>query len=643
MPLQIFKNLHQVQKMKEPLEIFISKQWYSDSILNTEDAVITTNKKGIVITMNGLAEGLTGWSLTDSIGQPIEKIFDAINEVTHLPIENPINKALKENKATLLANHTILIKKDKTQRVIVDSAVPIHNEDFEIIGGALIFRDVTELSAGKEKLLLIEGMLKGIMGNTDLLISITDLEGNYLLFNSQKEKLYNIKAEELIGKNSMLHLTKEEAVEAIRTDKQVLRQNRPVEFEQILKHPDRTYHIYSTTKFPLYDSENKLFAIAEISTDITKLIEIDEQLAIKQSAIKKEIQYDELTKDMPNLFFSLDSSLHHTSFNSACEKFTGRKAEEVIGKTIQEVFPDGVPLFISEYKEVLKTRQAKNFISTFTISENTFTYIVNIYPAGNGISVLMTDLTKQRKSELESNERVEHLQEQNNNIRLFANAVYHDLTAPISRVLGLANLYKLNPDDKINNLTILEIVVNEITNLGNVVRDMNSSIILHDNDNKLLEYINFDSVLTQIKNVHENEILKSKAFITSSFHNPEGMVTVKSYLYSIMNNLLSNAIKYRLPEVPLTIHLQTQENNEFICLIVKDNGKGIDMEKHGEKLFGLYNRFHKEVTDGKGIGLNLVKKQVESLGGTIEVESSINHGSTFKIFFPVIKIQEVLV
>jgi PAS domain S-box-containing protein len=90
------------------------------------------------------------------------------------------------------------------------------------------------------------------------------------------------------------------------------------------------------------------------------------------------VQYDELTKHMPYMFFSLDRSLVYTSFNKACEKFMGKSAEDVIGKTVAEVFPAGPPVFFSDYKEVLATGKAKNLVSAFTLDENTFTYIVNI-------------------------------------------------------------------------------------------------------------------------------------------------------------------------------------------------------------------------------------------------------------------------
>jgi PAS domain S-box-containing protein len=635
----MFETMRPSQKLngKKYPEIFISPEGFSHTPLSMEDAVIATDNKGDVLTMNKLAEELTGWSAAESIGKPIDNIFDAVHETSGLPIENPLNKALKENKLILLANHTILIKKDKTQRIIMDSAVPIHNNNREVIGAALIFRDITKESLSKKKLVESEGLLKGIMGNTNMVIYIKDLEGKYLLINKQSEKVYNINASELIGKNSTAHLPREQAIKSVRTNMEVIKRKRQIEYEEVIQHADGVFHSYHTSKFPLYDAENKVYAVCSMSTDISeskKNIQMQEQLAVLEIILKSELRYDELTKNMSGMFFSLDRFFRYTSFNKACEKFTGKKAEQVIGKTMEEVFPIGDPLFHEELIEVLETGVAKNFISTFIIDGNTFTYIVNIYPTENGISVLMTDLTKQKESEEEMRDLVDNLQAKNKDLRQFANTVSHDLRAPISRILGLVTLFRINPESKIKNKTILETVENELTNLDNVVKDINLTISVRDEEKKK-EYITFENELNQVKKVLENEIAESKAVITSDFQLPEGIVTVKSYLYSIMYNLLSNAIKYKSHEVPLTIHFQSDQDDEFICLSVKDNGMGIDVKKYGDKIFGLYKRFHGHEIEGKGIGLNLVKQQAESLGGRVEVESEVNHGSTFKIFLPV--------
>ncbi len=506
--------------------ILISHNWFSEIILSKEDGVIATDTKGKITTMNKVAEELTGWSISESKDKSIESIFDAINESTLLPIENPINKALKENKITLLANHTILIKKDKTQRIIVDSAMPLHNEKAEIIGGALIFRDVTEHSLNKRKLDKSSSTLNGILENTDSIIYIKDIDGKCLFINKQAEKVYSIKANDLTEKNAIGQITNKHSAEPVQTDLNAIINSRLVESEEEIMHPDGIMHIYHVAKFPLFDSDDKAYAICAILTDIS------DRMAI------------------------------------------------------------------SELKEQL------------------------------------SKLAIEKGSQKDNLELVERLQAKNKDLQQFAKTVSHDLRAPIARILGLVTVSHIDPQIKINDQTILENVAGVLTALDTIVKDMNATIAIR-NDEKHTEYVDFNTELKLIEHVLGNEIKESKASITANFEYNQGIITVKSYLYSIMYNLVSNAIKYRLPDVPLKIELQSRQINEFICLIIKDNGMGIDLKKNGNKIFGLYKRFHNKKIAGKGIGLNLVKIQAEALGGKVEVESDVNQGSTFRIYFPI--------
>ena len=105
--------------------------------------MITTDTKGCITYINGVGEALTGWSLQDAVGQPLDRVFHIVNENTRLPVENPATRALRQGVVVGLANHTILIKKDGTECPIDDSAAPIRNEEGHVSGCVLIFRDVT--------------------------------------------------------------------------------------------------------------------------------------------------------------------------------------------------------------------------------------------------------------------------------------------------------------------------------------------------------------------------------------------------------------------------------------------------------------------------------------------------------------------
>src|SRR5918993_520560 len=114
------------------------------TLSSISDAVITTDVKGLVTFLNPVAQSLTGWTQSDAAGVPLEKLFKIVNEETRQPVENPATHALREGKVVGLANHTLLITKDGTEKSIAYTAAPIHNANGEVVGVALVFRDITE-------------------------------------------------------------------------------------------------------------------------------------------------------------------------------------------------------------------------------------------------------------------------------------------------------------------------------------------------------------------------------------------------------------------------------------------------------------------------------------------------------------------
>ena len=120
-----------------------SREVFRVTLRSIGDAVITTDIAGCVTYINGVAESLTGWSHGEALGQPLEKVFRIVNEVTRQAVENPATRALREGVVVGLANHTVLIKKDGSEAPIDDSAAPIRDEQGHVSGCVLIFRDVT--------------------------------------------------------------------------------------------------------------------------------------------------------------------------------------------------------------------------------------------------------------------------------------------------------------------------------------------------------------------------------------------------------------------------------------------------------------------------------------------------------------------
>ncbi len=129
--------------IKGERELWASQERLRVTLASIGDALITTDKRGRVTYLNAVAESLTGWKSDEAAGQPLETVFHIVNESTRQPVENPATRALKEGVIVGLANHTILIGKDDTERPIADSAAPIEDKRANVIGVVLVFRDVT--------------------------------------------------------------------------------------------------------------------------------------------------------------------------------------------------------------------------------------------------------------------------------------------------------------------------------------------------------------------------------------------------------------------------------------------------------------------------------------------------------------------
>jgi light-regulated signal transduction histidine kinase (bacteriophytochrome) len=152
-------------------------------------------------------------------------------------------------------------------------------------------------------------------------------------------------------------------------------------------------------------------------------------------------------------------------------------------------------------------------------------------------------------------------------------------------------------------------------------------------DSQMLTKVYLEKILTKITNTLSSLLNGSKAQIETDFSACETVFFNSAYVESIFLNLITNSIKYTCPGVPPKIEIRTQIKEGQKQLIFKDYGQGFDMEKNGDKIFGLNQRFN-ETQEGKGVGLYLVHSQLTSLGGDITVESEPEKGATFYITFP---------
>lgn len=209
----------------------------------------------------------------------------------------------------------------------------------------------------------------------------------------------------------------------------------------------------------------------------------------------------------------------------------------------------------------------------------------------------------------------------------------HNLRAPVARILGLGNLLEMGGMEAKDLQQIHHGLIQNAFELDRVVRDLNVILEVKKNLNKDFTQVIFEKEWELVHMNLINEIEGRHAAIKVDFSKAPELKSVAPYVQSILLNLVSNAIKYSKPGMPPEIEINSTYKENFLCLTVKDYGLGLDLNQYGDKLFTLYKRFHDHV-DGKGLGLYLIKTQIESLGGKIEVKSAVNIGTTFEVYFP---------
>lgn len=137
-----FRRALELQRRRSE-ELFHSEQHLRTTLASIGDGVITCDRTGDIVTMNLVAQELTGWTESEARSRPLEQVFHIVNEGTRQTVENPVSKVKRLDRIVGLANHTILIRKDGSEIAIDDSGAPIRGEQGELNGVVLVFRDVT--------------------------------------------------------------------------------------------------------------------------------------------------------------------------------------------------------------------------------------------------------------------------------------------------------------------------------------------------------------------------------------------------------------------------------------------------------------------------------------------------------------------
>lgn len=252
----------------------------------------------------------------------------------------------------------------------------------------------------------------------------------------------------------------------------------------------------------------------------------------------------------------------------------------------------------------------------------------------NPIRIIGThsDITVQKESELAISKSLKLITQQNKRLKNFAHIVTHNLKSHSGNFENLLEFYK-----EADSISEKEELINHLTTVSNslskTIGNLNQIVSIQVKKNDAVENLNVFNYINNALKLQEVSIEKTNTVILNKVDHEINLEFNPAYLESIFQNLISNAIKYKHPDRNPYIEFNSKITNENIMITIEDNGLGIDLDKYGNDIFNLYRTFHKN-EDSEGVGLYLIKNQIESFGGTIEVESKINIGSIFTITLP---------
>ena len=387
-----------------------------------------------------------------------------------------------------------------------------------------------------------------------------------------------------------------------------------------------------------------LGSFQDVTTFIKDKERMQEALAKNQALFDASSQVCIITIDTEGII---------TSFNSGAELQLGYSADEMIGKETFEkfhlkeeietiakqkfpnkdirelnpldVFVSDAKLGIAETREWTYVRkdgtQFTVLLSITVIKQN------DIITSYLGVAI---DISGIKKAKGEIRKLLEVTQEQNERLRNFAYIVSHNLRSHSGGISMLLNfMAEENPD--LYALELMQHIKNASDNLFETIKHLTEVVQINmqteQNTPSILLKPIIDNNISSLLALAKNEEVK---FINEIQADVE-VAGIPAYLQSIVMNFLSNAIKYSSKERESYVKISVEVTKDFVILIFNDNGLGIDLTKHKEKLFGMYKTFH-EHKDSRGLGLFITKNQIESMGGHVEVESEVNVGTTFKIF-----------
>lgn len=381
--------------------------------------------------------------------------------------------------------------------------------------------------------------------------------------------------------------------------------------------------------------ENTLERVIVSTEDIT------ERKLAQRRIIDSQARIESLINTIDGIVWECDAENFKFSFIS-------KKVEKILGYTVEEWMSS--PSFWADHIHHEDREWTINYCmgQSMQRKQHDFEYrmitkddrivwlrdIVNIIEDENGkanLRGIMIDITKSKDTEIELNNSLSLVKEQNKRLLNFSYIISHNLRSHTSNLQSLSTLIK-NADSNQERDDLLPLLGSVSDALNETMHNLNEVVNIQTDVNLNVEPLDLRKYIEKtLKDLHE-QINQWEIKINCHVKKNTSVIYNPAYLENILINCISNAIRYSDPNKDSFINIDSYVENSKTVLEISDNGLGIDMQKNKDKIFGMYKTFHNN-PDAKGMGLFITKNQIDAMGGKITVESEVNMGTSFKIYF----------
>ncbi|MCL9805432.1 PAS domain S-box protein [Flavobacterium amniphilum] len=488
-----------------------------------------------------------------------------------------------------------------------------------------------------EKLTQSEFLFKSIFEHAGLgIIHTNSATGDFIDMNDKFCELIGYSHEELKKMNFMM-ITHPDDLEGDLENMNKLRNGEIDQFSMEKRYFHKSGKIIwaRITISPLWEQNKNSNSHIAIIEDISKRKETEKEILESKQKINDIID-------------SIDGVVWEGNSNDPGVSFVSKKSMDILGYTPEEwiademfwrkiIHPEDRDWVIDYSNQCARDKTPFDFEYRMIHKNGNTVWvrdIVSVYheeKTTTRFRGILIDITRSKQFEIDLNNSLKLVTEQNKRLLNFSHIVSHNLRSHTSNIESLINLIETSDDEDERN-EMMGLLKSVSETLSQTMDNLNDVVSIQTNIDQVVEHLNLNHYINKTLEVLHNQISKTEAIIINSIPDSSMVYFNPAYLESVLLNFISNSIRYKHPNRKPEIKLHSYTENNYLVLEISDNGIGIDLKRNGKKLFGLYKTFTSNI-ESRGIGLFITKNQVDAMKGKIEVESKLNEGTTFKIYF----------